>query len=274
MDEPTTRDGYPADLAIQARRMCLYVATVLGSLLDQIVIVGGLVPYLIVEQGGDDRELHVGTRDLDLGLSIGLLNGGQYHEVASQLREAGFSPDKNDEGNETRQRWRLGTEAITVDFLIAGARGGSMQSLENDFAAIILPALPVAFIDVVDVVIDDELPTGGRAKRTIRVCGAGAFVVLKAHAIRGRAKNKDAYDLVYLLQNYGLGVADVVARFALVAAHPAAGAALTILAEDFESVDHLGPRRHATFLGDPMNAEFRQDALGAVQEFLRVVQRG
>jgi hypothetical protein len=32
MNKPTTSSGYPIGLAVQARRMCLYVATLLGDL--------------------------------------------------------------------------------------------------------------------------------------------------------------------------------------------------------------------------------------------------
>ena len=50
MDKPTSGSGYPIGLAVEARRMCLYVATLLGDLKDDVVVVGGLVPYLIVDQ--------------------------------------------------------------------------------------------------------------------------------------------------------------------------------------------------------------------------------
>ena len=59
-----TASDYAPGLAVEARRMCLHVATILGDLLDEIVVVGGLVPYLLVEQDAA-TEAHVGTRDLD-----------------------------------------------------------------------------------------------------------------------------------------------------------------------------------------------------------------
>ena len=37
------------------------------------------------------------------------------------------------------------------------------------------------------------------------MCGPGAYVVLKALAFRGRGEPKDAYDLFYVLRNYGEG---------------------------------------------------------------------
>jgi hypothetical protein len=65
--------------------MCLYVATILGDQLEDIVVVGGLVPYLIVEQESAE-EPHVGTGDLDLGFSIGVLSEEKYRELSSRLR--------------------------------------------------------------------------------------------------------------------------------------------------------------------------------------------
>jgi hypothetical protein len=48
--KPATAAGYPPEMAVAARQMCLYIATILGDLLDDIVVVGGLVPYLIIDQ--------------------------------------------------------------------------------------------------------------------------------------------------------------------------------------------------------------------------------
>ena len=44
MMKPTTAVGYHSGLAVEARQLCLYIATILGDLIDDIVVVGGLVP--------------------------------------------------------------------------------------------------------------------------------------------------------------------------------------------------------------------------------------
>lgn len=279
-DKPTTADGYPPELAVEARRMCLYVATILGDLLDDVVVVGGLVPYLLVDQTTAPAEgRHVGTRDLDLGLALALLNEERYREIARRLRDRGFRQATNENGNPTRQTWVLDDARVTLDFLIPpvaeGQRPGSLQNLEADFAAIVMPALPLAFLDAVPVVLDDVTPHGERARREVRVAGPAAFVAMKAHAFRIRGANKDAYDLVYLLTHHGdEPVAGVAQAFNAIADHPEAQQALTFLAEDFASVDHLGPKRHAEFLGNRDDDVFRQDAVGVVQAFLAAARDG
>ena len=48
--KPETRDEYSGGSLALVRSTCLYVATKLGDMLDDIVIVGGLVPSLLVDQ--------------------------------------------------------------------------------------------------------------------------------------------------------------------------------------------------------------------------------
>lgn len=191
------------------------------------------------------------------------------------MRDRGFEPGQTSDGRPTRQTWRLADQRVTIDFLIPpsadGPGPGKLQSLESDFAAIVTPALPVAFRDFITVTIDDQTPSGELAKRTVRVCGPAAFVVLKAHALRSRGENKDAYDLAYVLHHFGSAPArEVAERFATIADAPEARQALDYLREDFASPDHVGPRRAAEFLGG-RNPARQADAFGDVQEYLRLV---
>jgi hypothetical protein len=93
-------------------------------------------------------------------------------------------------------------------------------------------------------------------------------VVLKALAFDGRGENKDAYDLMYVLQNYGDGIADVFHRLEPLLADASVQKAITILERDFVAVDSVGPLRLAEFLGEPDNANVRADASGAVRSLL------
>jgi hypothetical protein len=67
--KPARATGYDRGQLDRVRATCLYVATKLGDLVDEIVIVGGLVPSLLVDQRGlqSVEERHAGTMDLDVG---------------------------------------------------------------------------------------------------------------------------------------------------------------------------------------------------------------
>ena len=119
-EKPNTAAGYPHDQVARVKSTCLYLATKLGDLMPELVVVGGLVPSLLIDQKKLEENVtpHVGTLDLDLGLAFALVGEQRYQEVAQRLRNARFSPDTNDEGKPTRQRWRISDPAVTVDFLI------------------------------------------------------------------------------------------------------------------------------------------------------------
>ena len=258
----------------------LYIATKLGDLRDDVVIVGGLVPSLIVPQTQlpPGKSSHIGTMDVDLGLAVAILDQQRYHELCERLRNAGLKPDVNEDGRSTSQRWRIESEtrSVTVDFLIPATldsdKGGRVRNLEEGFAAIITPGLELAFDDRRLVTLEGQTFHHEKATREVWVSEAGAFTVLKALAFEGRGENKDAYDLVYLLQNYGGGIDDVFQRLQPLLKSPFAQQALAVLERDFTGVDNVGAKRVAEFLGDPQDETTRADAAGTVRSLLRLCQ--
>jgi len=276
MSKPTTAAGYQPDFTSAVKRTCLYVATKLGDLLDDTVIVGGLVPSLVIDS--HPVMPHVGTVDLDVGLALSVLEHKRYQELSERLRQAGFGPDTNDRGNPTRQRWRIdGPPKVTVDFLIPPSRtqdrGGDVRDIEADFAAIIAPGLKLAFMDHQRVRLDGRTIRGEVATREITVCGPAAFVAMKAQALRLRGENKDAYDLWYMLRFYGESVEDIVTRAAAIRGEPEAAEAIAYLRDEFGEIDSIGPMRTAAFLGRDGDDEFRADVRGVVLDFLRAYEK-
>jgi hypothetical protein len=68
-EKPTTASGYPPGQVARVKSTCLYLATKLGDLMDELVVVGGLVPSLLIDQEKLPENVtpHVGTLDLELG---------------------------------------------------------------------------------------------------------------------------------------------------------------------------------------------------------------
>jgi hypothetical protein len=208
INKPTTAADYTPEMVTLVRRTCLYLATKLGDLMDEIVVVGGLVPSLLIDQSNlpADTDPHAGTMDLDLGIAFALVNEERYAEVTERLASDGFKPDLN-------------------------------------------------------------------TKRQIRVCGAGAFVVLKALAFRNRGENKDAYDLFYLLRNYGSSVEAIADELRPLREDSSTKKALHYLDEDFQQIDSIGPKRVAEFLFGQSDETIQADTLGYVRQLLQAVQQ-
>lgn len=274
-EKPTTAAGYSGEQAELVHATCLYVATKLGDLMDELVVIGGLVPSLIIRQDElpEGAAPHVGTMDLDVGLTLALLNEGRYKTLTERLRRAGFEQDVNDDGNPTRQRWKIEQIGkVTVDFLIppsrSGDEGGGLRDIEPDFAAVIAPGLQLAFRDREKVALSGKTIMGEKATRDIWVSGPGSYVILKSIAFRLRGENKDAYDLYYLIRNYRDGVEDVAARLKPLLDDQQAKESLEYLREDFQTHDGTGPRRVAEFLVDAPDDEIQADVVGFIGQLL------
>jgi len=263
-DKPATAEGYRGGQVELVKATCLYVATKLGDLMDDVVVVGGLVPTLLIDPAGlpEGTEAHVGTMDLDVGLKLAILDEERYRVLSARLRDAGFTQDENEQGRPTRQRWRItaaGNVPVTMDFLIQPSlktdRGGALRNIEKDFAAMIAPGLALAFRDRVSVTVEGKTILDESARRDVWVCGPGAFVVLKGLAFHIRGENKDAYDLYYLVRNYGKGVDDVAARLLPLLDDADAKTALGYIRDEFLTHDATGPMRVAAFIhGDSDDA--------------------
>jgi hypothetical protein len=277
-EKPSFASEYSRRQAELVRQTCLYVATKLGDLLDELVVVGGLVPSLLIPEGSvsPGEEIHVGTMDLDLGLSMALLKTDRYEELTARLRRAGFEPDKNEAGNTTFQRWMIevaGQPKVTVDFVIPPSldqdHGGEIRHIEDDFGAVITPGLHLAFRDRLKVSVSGSTIRGEKATREIWVCGPGAFIVLKTLAFDGRGENKDAYDLYYVIRNYGSGLEDVLKCLNPLLHEQDTQKALQILRRDFSEPNGVGPSRVALFMYRTPNEELQADVAGSVRELLR-----
>jgi len=277
--KPSYASEYRPEQVILVYQTCLYVATKLGDLLDELVVVGGLVPSLLIpkESLSQDQGIdpHIGTMDLDLGLTLALLDAKRYENFTERLRRADFEPDTNEENNPTFQRWKIELSKdikVTIDFVIPPSLendvGGKLRNIEKDFAAVITPGLQLAFRDRQKISIRGKTILGAKASRQIWVCGPGAFVVLKALAFGTRAENKDSYDLYYVIRNYGNGVEDVYEHLAPLLDDQNAQNALEILKHDFSDLDSIGPMAVAEFLYRVRNNDLQAEVAGFVGELL------
>ena len=129
----------------------------------------------------------------------------------------------------------------------------------------------MAFVDQVSVALNGRTLDDEVAQRDVSVCGPAAFVVLKALAFHGRGYSKDAYDLFYVLRNFGRGPQDVARRFGPIAANQKAREALGILERDFLDMDAVGPLRAASFLAQDPDDALRADVAAFVGDFLDAV---
>ncbi len=276
--KPTTASGYQPGTLEAVQQTLLLLATILGDLLDDIVVVGGLVPSLLISKdelpAGADA--HIGTNDLDLGLALTLLEQERYREISKRLRDRGFQPNLNDKGNKTHQRWRFDSDDVnvTLDFLIPpmdGTAAGAIKHIDDDFGAIVTPGLELAIEHHVIVAFQGKMPAGATAQRDIRVCGVGPFIVLKSLAMDGRSAPKDAYDIFYVLENFPGGVDVIAAKLLDLRQSRYFSQTRRILGRDFKAPKEVGPHNVATFLTGGSDAAIQARVYAYVSDLLAIL---
>lgn len=262
-----------------------HVLRIIGFAGEGLTIIGGLVPTLLVPIVDPAyAKPHVGTADVDLCLSIALLEDGAegYERMETKLRQNGFDP------SDVSFRW-LHPSGTEIEFFCPAGdgraagrtyrpqQGRGRQTMGGRLTALALDAGELLTAERRLVTRTVPLPEGGGLiDFEFPVTGPAGFLAAKVGALTERNKDKDAYDLVWLLDAWPGGPAAVASEIAAetVPNHPQAISALDDhLATAFASENHHGPLAYARFVGtdeaDPdERAELALHAYGAVQAYL------
>jgi len=106
------------------------------------------------------------------------------------------------------------------------------------------------------------------------VASVADFLVMKAYAMDGRDKPKDAYDICYCLEQFPGGMEKLAADWKSRAKDKYVAKAIAILKDKFAGVDNFGPGQIVEFNNSPSVAEQAREARRAfemVQAFLKLL---
>ena len=243
----TYRD-YSGDLVDAARFVPLELVRLLGEYRDDIVVVGGWVPQLILPQ---IPKQHVGSIDVDLALNHRHLQEAGYATIQSLLLRRGYEADPRQPFIFHRTVMVHGNPIkVEVDFLAGEYEGTGpkhrTQSVHEGRARK-ARGCDVAFDLFVETEISGVLPEGGQDQARVRVSSIVAFLVMKGMALHDRLKEKDAWDIYFTLTNYPGGLDALAQEIEPHAGQGLVREGLQKIAEKFASPDHAGPKFVADF---------------------------
>ena len=244
-----TKVDYP-DLPVRAAEsVLLELVRILGEYLDHVVVIGGMVPKYLVSNA---KEKHIGSIDVDLALDHRGFDEPGYQTLLELLETHNYQLDAK-QPFIFRRNVVIDDNEITVQVdLLSGEYGGTGRSHRIQKIQDIRPrkarGADMAFDDPVHVKIAGELPGGAKDTAIIRVASIVPFIVMKAMAMRDRIKQKDPYDIYYCLKYFPNGIEKIAELFSLLRRNKLVGEALGILAEKFNSPEHVGPVHITEFL--------------------------
>ncbi|MCO4859183.1 nucleotidyl transferase AbiEii/AbiGii toxin family protein [Herbaspirillum sp. WGmk3] len=278
--EPQSATDYDDRTSTAVKKVLIEIGQILGSFKGKFAIVGGAVPWLLL---GNDDMPHVGTVDVDLSLDAEALGDGEYATLVEALQEHGYQQRRDLRRFQLLRQVPTEDEGASIDIIVDFLMPRDAEIVKNvpplisDFAVQRADGADLALRFYQWVAISGPMPTGGTNRVEIAVCSIPALLAMKGHAIEGRYKQKDAYDIYYCVRNYP-GGADVLAEECrALLHHPGAAAGYGFIDRKFDSVDGFGPtcvRRfveQSQVLGERTPEQWQQDAYGQIDAWLRAL---
>jgi len=272
------QSDYDEETTARCERALVTLLGDIGPWSKRVYLAGGLAPRYIVGSLPEGARPHVGTTDVDLviGLAVEDESDEAYRTLETNLKKAGFTAQ-----NSFRWSKEVQGATIIVEFLCetdqveAGRIFKPKQGTGSGLGAFNVRGAQLVTRDYIEREIEAErLDAGGRSRVAVRVANILAYTVLKILAFQDRHENKDSYDLVYCLLNFGDGPQDagLAAARSAIYADAQVPDALRLLAERFASADNDGPHAYAGFLAEDGDedkaARLRQEAVAVVRTFL------
>ncbi len=148
--------------------------------------------------------------------------------------------------------------------------------LLEGFRVLQADACGVAFQSPVELTLAGQTVRGAENTVKLRVASIADFIVMKAHAIGGRDKPKDTYDLCYCLEHFPGGMESLAGIWQHRAKEKHVARAIEILHEKFASLNAFGPQQLVEFHNAPDKDTQEMQARRAfelVQAFLKLTTK-
>jgi len=267
-----TRSKY-GELEVQAARSVLMeLVHLLGEYRDDLVLVGGWVPYFLIP---NKTKPHIGSTDVDLAVNHRRIKADVYKTIQALLLSRGYRQGLQPFIFIRTVEVRGKKVNVEVDFMAGEYEGTGTthrtQQVQREFRARKARGCDLAFQMSREIAIKGVLPDGSLDSMAVRVASIVPFLVMKGMAIDRRLKEKDAYDIFYCIKNYPGGTDALIVDFMPHMEHGLVREGLQKIARHFSSIRNLGPRYVVDF--EELTAEeerehLARDAYERVRDFL------
>jgi len=228
---------------------------------NQIVLIGGWVPYFLLKKYKypGEYDQHVGSLDIDVALDAFSIPETDYKTILEILTGRGFYQRKDALGRDIPASFlkkvalENGEEIeVRIDFL-APEYGGTSKKRRHQRIQDMLTrkgrGTDIVFNHADVIHLSGPISNGANIELDIKVADVKACFVMKGIAIGERTSEKDAYDLYMLARYYKEGPKSVLSELMRLRNHGLMKEALKNIEEHFKDIKSLGPVSIAKFMG-------------------------
>ena len=280
---------YGPGVTSASRAVLLELMALLRAYQEALVLVGGWVPYFLLERERrpDDGFIHVGSIDIDVAVDPAKVSEAHYATIVELLTSRGYRPatDRRGGARLTSYERSLCSPAtgkpytIRVDFLTSPVEGTRPHpphlAVQDDLLARKMRGCEAAFRHQTVVRLSGALPEGGTMTVPIRMADVVGLLTMKGIVLGERYREKDAYDIYALAAHYQRGPRDVASLIRPHLEDPLVREAMASIRDAFARREAHGPAWVAAFLVSPVFAAERErlvtEAFMVVSELTRHV---
>lgn len=232
------------------------IMTILGRYRDKIVLIGGWVPYFILDKQGKD---HIGSIDIDLALDFKKISDASYRSILELIKRRGYTQGTQPFIFNRNIKTANGSSySIEID-LLSGEYGGTNKSHRTqrvqDINTRKARGCDLAFKHNISVLLKSVLPDGSENEVNIKVASIVPFLVMKGMALWQRMKEKDAYDIYFTILHFPGGIDSLVEVFQPVSNNKLVKEGLGKILAKFNDINSIGPTWLVKFLDIEDNDE-------------------
>ena len=267
-----TGSDYPKNEVEACLSVLVEFMTLLGEFKDSIVLVGGWVPYFLIEER---KQEHTGSLDIDAAFDFKNISSETYSTILELLKERGYEETEQPYVFNRTVETESGAQVTVKINLLAGEYGGTSKSHRTqkvqDVKARKARGCDLAFDQNFSFTLSKTMPDGAKNEVTIRIADIVPFLVMKGMALWDRYKEKDAYDIYFAILYYPGGIKKLVSVFQPYKSNKLIREGLSKIRTRFKDVESPGPVWVTNFeeIDDEEEKErVRRDAFERVNAFL------
>ncbi len=275
-----TVDDYPRDIVTLSKSAMLELWRNLHRYNKGMVLIGGWAPYFLLEKyGGKSYEHdHVGSIDIDIALNESIISEEEYANIEQLVENIGYRHKIDSNGDPIPfvflKDFPTSNTPITIEVDFIGSYYGNEGHRHQRISGLLARkchGVDIVFNNYIEVTIEGQFPRGGKTIETIRIANLVASLTMKGIVLGERYKEKDAYDIYYLITHYKNGPTDVANEINTQSENDLINEAIATIKKDFESRESSGPSWVASFLNEEGDDKERRltDVFMNVNEFLK-----
>lgn len=271
---------YSRSITESSKSILIEVLRILGSYKDYVVLTGGWAPYFILEKFGEGGQ-HCGSIDIDFVLNPRLIDLKVYETIVSLIEKRMYKPYVTSDGEVLPYRFYRSVKSpfdgveykIEVDFIsepdvVKRLSPEKFLAVQKDLQAVVIRGSGIVFYHNFEHEIEGVLPSGAETKVLAKVSDVVGSLATKGLALKGRYKEKDAYDIYFVLRHYRGGPKKLAEEMRGFVNESVVAEALEEIRDKFRNVRSEGPFQVAYFLA-PEDERLRERIQGEAYAVLR-----